>query len=280
MNEGAARAECAPLGMAQQPAARVELAGRLAREPEGWTETMPAEERPVARQQRGIRRSAASSREGLVSLSAAGTSLAPRELKGELGDLIDGARRRLRGLMRRQGIPARDAEDIVQETLLALVARWETIGRPRAWLAAVVAHKCAAYRRQGVRQRVNLVDPAELEALAGSCAVPQEAVVRRLDLARLCTALPARQRRLLRLIYVAGLTHREASIRLGGRGRETLRKDLYRALRRMRQRARALRAARHRERQTSFAGAAAPQVRSAGVEGTGGLRESGRFVRQ
>jgi RNA polymerase sigma factor (sigma-70 family) len=214
---------------------------------------MPAGEPGSSRGAGAIRRRAPSSREGLAPVSVAGAVLAPRQIKGELGEVIEWARRRLQGMVRQKGIPARDAEDIVQETLLALVGKWETIGRPRAWLAAVLAHQCAAYRKRGGQQRVNLVDPAELETLAGSCAVPQEALVRRLDVARLCAALPARQRRLLRLIYVGGFTHREVGIRLGGRGRETLRKDLYRALRRMRQRARALRAAHHREGQTDGA---------------------------
>ncbi len=107
-----------------------------------------------------------------------------------------------------------DAEDLVQETLIAIHAKrgtWDT-GQPfTAWAFSIARHKLIDHlRRQGRRPTAPLDDAGDLFA---DHTVEDGAA--RHDLTRVLALLPVRQRRLIEDIRVQGLSVAEAAERHG-----------------------------------------------------------------
>lgn len=131
-----------------------------------------------------------------------------------------------------------DAEDLVQDTLLRAyraVDRFD--GRyPRAWLLTILRH--AEVSRRRVRRPYLLDDPdADLDRLTPAAdATPEELVV---DMTfdeiveAVFEALPLRDRQLVQLVHVDGLSYAEAAQVLGV-PRGTVMSRLHRARKRMR----------------------------------------------
>jgi RNA polymerase sigma-70 factor (ECF subfamily) len=124
----------------------------------------------------------------------------------------------LRGLARRDcariGLPAGDAEDIVQEVLLAIHLKRDTwdMDRPIGpWIMAIARNKLIdARRRRGDRT------PLPIDDLADSLAAVETADdgLDRHDLDRLLGGLGERQRDLVRALAVEGRSIRETAERL------------------------------------------------------------------
>jgi RNA polymerase sigma-70 factor (ECF subfamily) len=121
-------------------------------------------------------------------------------------------------LGRRSGT-AGDVEDTAQEVLLAVLQalpRYQDQGRPfLAFVYGIAAHKVAdAWRRSGSRP-----DPAEApDDQADTADGPEMLALRREghpDLVRSIDALPARQREILRLRIVVGLSADETASAVG-----------------------------------------------------------------
>ncbi|HVT56916.1 MAG TPA: sigma-70 family RNA polymerase sigma factor [Thermoanaerobaculia bacterium] len=150
-----------------------------------------------------------------------------------LSDCIAELLRRMRPaigrLFGRYHIPLAEAEDLLQDALMIMAAKWPGIINRQAWLLGTLRHHCLQYLRQTCRHRLQTVDPSSLEELAGADPPALERRDRALDLDRLVTALPQRQQRVLFLVYRLGMTHREAEP-LVGFAAETLRKDGSRAI--------------------------------------------------
>jgi DNA-directed RNA polymerase specialized sigma24 family protein len=149
-------------------------------------------------------------------------------------ELIAAFLRRMRPRLLRFLARSRDA-------LVELVVQWPYIEHPEAWLRGTLRNKCLTYFRghqRGLLRRFVTVDsPEDLERLAGPASAPVEECDRRLDLARLVRALPARQQRLLWLYYGLGLSERELLEHLSANrpaDLHTLRKDRWRAISRLR----------------------------------------------
>ena len=142
-----------------------------------------------------------------MALGLAGDAGAYRRLLAEI------APRLRRYFARRLSEPA-EAEDLVQETLIAIHTKRETYDprRPFApWLYAVARYKLIDYlRRQGVRRHV----PLEAAGVLLDEADP-EAGLARGDLDRLLAPLPARQRALLEDVKLKGMSVAEAARRHG-----------------------------------------------------------------
>lgn len=109
--------------------------------------------------------------------------------------------------------PARDPDDLVQDSLERAWARWETYsserGSARTWLLAILADRA---RRSRVRsQRLNLVD------LDPDLAAEQASTDRSelLDVRRAVEQLPSRQRHTVVLFYYVDLTVAETAAALG-----------------------------------------------------------------
>jgi RNA polymerase sigma-70 factor (ECF subfamily) len=138
---------------------------------------------------------------------------------------------------RRLGDDAAEAEDLVQETLLAIHLKRDTYDQRQPfspWAYAIARYKLLDhFRRRGVRRTVPLEDAGVL--LATETA--EEGVVRR-DLAKLMAELPERQSALVRDVKLTGYSIDEAARRQGvtpGAAKVSIHRSLQRLARLARQ---------------------------------------------
>lgn len=129
--------------------------------------------------------------------------------------LLTALRGRLHGFFaRRMGGRAGDAEDLVQETLIALHARRATFDRTQplgAWVYAIARYKLIDhYRRTGRRIQVSLDDAGALAAPDASAAAEAK-----LDVDRGLAGLPPRARDLVRSVKIEGTPVAEVAARTG-----------------------------------------------------------------
>ena len=116
------------------------------------------------------------------------------------------------GVCRRALPDLADAEDAFQATFLVLVRRASrlvatpTVG---AWLFEVAVRTAANARRKNAHRL------ARIAGLPDAIADPRPAAAPAADLDKILHGLPERQRAVLLMCYVEGLTHREAAGRLG-----------------------------------------------------------------
>jgi RNA polymerase sigma-70 factor (ECF subfamily) len=114
----------------------------------------------------------------------------------------------------RVGMSANEAEDVVQETLLAIHLKRDTWNpcRPFSpWVKAIARNKLVdAIRRRGPRKQISIDDFAEIIASEPNEPTP---IFGKLD-AHL-QSLPARQRTVVRAISLEGASIRETAIRFG-----------------------------------------------------------------
>lgn len=146
--------------------------------------------------------------------------------KAALAELLRRHAPLLAGLCRRALADATLAEDAVQEACLAAMLNLDRLRRPDRfgpWLAGIGLNVCRRWRRQRAREawsseampggRRIAVDPLGDEA-ADPAALVEEAEARE-RVRRAVAALPAGQRAAVALVYLAGLTQREAAVELG-----------------------------------------------------------------
>ncbi|HLI66654.1 MAG TPA: sigma-70 family RNA polymerase sigma factor [Caulobacteraceae bacterium] len=144
---------------------------------------------------------------------------------------------RLRGYFgRRLGTQAVDVEDLVQETLIAVHRKGHTFD-PRApftpWAYAIARHKLVDhFRKVGSRREA----PLEAAEALWSTDDPAEQTARG-DVARLLSALPERQRRLIQDVKLTGLSIEEAS-RASGLSVANVKVTLHRAMKALARRVR------------------------------------------
>lgn len=107
-----------------------------------------------------------------------------------------------------------DAEDIVQETLLAMHLKrhtWDESQPLEPWVRAIAHHKLVdALRRRGFRDSVPIDDYIDLPAEA-----PGEEDLTSSECADLLGGLPERQRQIVQGISIEGYSAREIGDRLG-----------------------------------------------------------------
>src|SRR3954463_12187735 len=132
--------------------------------------------------------------------------------------LLDELSGRLRAYYARRAPPGIDAEDLVQETLIAVHTRRATYdaGQPfTAWAYAIARYKLIDALR---RARLHLRAPAEaadaLFAPEGASGGADAAMAAR-DLERVMAELSPRTRDLIRATRIEGLSTREAAERHG-----------------------------------------------------------------
>jgi RNA polymerase sigma-70 factor (ECF subfamily) len=144
----------------------------------------------------------------LMLLSLGGDGTAYRELLLELSV-------RLRGYYRRRlGEECSDAEDLVQETLMAIHSRRATFDRAQLftpWAYAMARYKLVDhFRRSRVRASVSVDDCEELFATDET----EQAVAAR-DVDRLLSRLPRAMREAIRLTRIEGHSIDDAAQRTG-----------------------------------------------------------------
>lgn len=156
----------------------------------------------------------------LMIAGLAGDAAAYRVLLTALGDV-------LRRYYRRR-IAAQDAEDLVQEALIAIHTKRATYdsGQPfTPWLYAVARYKLMDHlRRKRVRAAISLEEAGDLFAQDES-----EAALARRDLDRLLATLPEATQRAIRQVKIEGLTTDEAALR-SGRSEIAVRVGIHRGL--------------------------------------------------
>lgn len=168
--------------------------------------------RTPAREERGVELGANAEEEWAVLMRAAidGDSGAYRRLFETLTPALRASARRN---CARMGLSADEAEDIVQETLLAIHLKRHTwdMGRPIApWIRTIARHKLIdARRRRGERAPQPVDEFADILAADGA-----EDAQDRGDLDRLIEKLDERPRDLVRSLSVEGRSVQETAVRL------------------------------------------------------------------
>jgi RNA polymerase sigma factor (sigma-70 family) len=150
----------------------------------------------------------------------------------ELETLLERCRPQLSRVLFRFRVPHQDAEDLLQETVLILISKWDSVRCPEAWLVATLRNRCIIYWRRRRARIYEAMDQALLEVLAELAPPPQERTDLRCDLAEALGRLEPRQRSLLELRYRWGCTSQEAGDRLG-HGAASVRKMTQRSIARL-----------------------------------------------
>ena len=122
---------------------------------------------------------------------------------------------RLKRLLGTYHIPPEDAEDVLQQTLLALLYQWERVRDPECWLLGTLKRHCLMYWRNSRRRIYSAVDSTVLEWLSEPVAPSQERSDMLCDLENLLGRLPLRCRSLLRLRFRMGFEPTEIARVLG-----------------------------------------------------------------
>jgi len=141
--------------------------------------------------------------------SQSGDAVAYRSLLGELATRLGGYFRK-----RLAAAYAADAEDLVQETLLALHSRRATYDPARpftAWVHAIARYKLTDHLRQRYDQPAAALD--ETAWIAAEDV--SEGAHAQLDLKRLLAAVPAGQRAWIRSVRIEGQSIAEVAARAG-----------------------------------------------------------------
>lgn len=118
-------------------------------------------------------------------------------------------------VLARHAVPSSDAEDLLQETLFALVFKWDTIRNHEAWLLSTLQNRCVIYWRKRNEECLEAVDAAILEALAGPQDPGQRQAELRHDLNVALCRLPERHRNVLELRFGLGCKSSEIAETLG-----------------------------------------------------------------
>jgi RNA polymerase sigma-70 factor (ECF subfamily) len=126
-------------------------------------------------------------------------------------------------------IPPQDAEDVIQESVLTLLYKWERIHSAEAWLLATLKRRCLMYWRSRRSRLTDAVDTMVLELLAEPASPGQEHAEISHDLERALGSLPTRCQNLLRLRYGLGYKPAEVADQLGYRA-SSIRKVASRCL--------------------------------------------------
>jgi RNA polymerase sigma factor (sigma-70 family) len=141
----------------------------------------------------------------------------PTENLTTFEDFLKAVEPKLKRLLALHHIPGDDAEDVIQQALLALLYQWERVRDPESWLFGTVKRHCKMYWRTHRRRIYSAVDSALLELLSAPMAPSQERTDLLCDLESLIDRLPRRCRSVLRLRYRLGYEPTEVAQMLGYR---------------------------------------------------------------
>ncbi len=139
----------------------------------------------------------------------------PQDSELPVEEFLDRIQPRLRSILAHHRIPPEDAEDVLQQALLALVYKWDEIRGPESWLLGTLRHKCLVYWRSRRRSLYHAVDAVILDHFADSTKSDQERLELASDLNALVADLPERCRKILRLRYRLGYDPPEVAEEMG-----------------------------------------------------------------
>jgi RNA polymerase sigma factor (sigma-70 family) len=141
----------------------------------------------------------------------------PQDPAVAFDDFLRRVEPRLKRVLSNYRIPGDDAEDVLQQALLALLYQWERVRDPECWLVGTLRRHCLMYWRTHRRRIYSAVDSSILEWLSEPVAPAQERAELRCDLENLIGRLPSRCRSLLQLRFRLGYEAPEVAQRLGYR---------------------------------------------------------------
>jgi len=145
-------------------------------------------------------------------------------------------RHRLKNVLRSYDIPFQDAEDLLQDSLLDAIRKWDTIYNKECWLIGTLRFKCSNYWKR-IRNKIpQPMDLPELEELCEPLPPPQAKRDDVLDLRHTLSSLDPRHRKALWLRFAMGFTPQEVADRLGY-CHSSVRKLTQRAMMRLRREA-------------------------------------------
>jgi RNA polymerase sigma factor (sigma-70 family) len=91
-----------------------------------------------------------------------------------LEELLEQVRPRLKQVLKKYAIPFQDAEDLLQEAVLDLLRKWDTVRTKDAWLVGTLRFKCSDYWKRKRMERVQAFDLPELSQISPPQAPEQE----------------------------------------------------------------------------------------------------------
>ena len=143
-------------------------------------------------------------------------------LKGPRGDvsaaeLLERLGPTARKVFARYRIPPHEAEDLLQQALVGLLTRRDSVRDPEAWTLGALRNLCRLYWRRRRSLLYESVDSAILESVADPERPEQEREDVARDVQRVLLQLPDRCRSVLDLRYRMGCRPKEAARRLGYR---------------------------------------------------------------
>jgi RNA polymerase sigma factor (sigma-70 family) len=134
-----------------------------------------------------------------------------------LEELLEAVRPRLKKVLNVCEIPLQDAEDLLQETFLELLRKWDSVRHKDSWLVGTLRFKCSNYWRNRRAAPVEAFDLPDLDGMAPPRPPDQERAAILHDLRRLVGGLEDRDRAVLYLRFGLGLSTAEVALRLGYR---------------------------------------------------------------
>lgn len=143
------------------------------------------------------------------------SALDQEPLQDDLPQLIEQLETEFARLFTYFRIPAQDAEDLLQDTLVLYITKRPQILSPEAWLIGTLRYRCLLYWRKRRRRLLEAVDEALLLELVGTAPARQENDDLARDLSGAIGRLPNRCRSLLRLRYGLGCDDPEVADRMG-----------------------------------------------------------------
>jgi RNA polymerase sigma-70 factor (ECF subfamily) len=141
---------------------------------------------------------------------------APR-VASELDRLLIEFEGQIYGTFARFSVPPQDAEDILQDGLLALVTKAASIHNPGPWLLAALRHGCVSYWRRRRRWLYEQIDEALKDTPVEGSEQSQDMQGWRCDLRDAISQLPKRCKELLHLRYRLGCETGEMADAMGYR---------------------------------------------------------------
>lgn len=130
-------------------------------------------------------------------------------------DLAKRIHPRLRSILSRYGVPAQDAEDLLQTSLTVTLRNWHSLENPEGWLVRTLVNQCLMYWRSRKRRPEATVDWRSAENDAPRVASPEAWILDRRNAEQQLARLPRHCQLVIRLRTVYGFNAGEIAALLG-----------------------------------------------------------------
>lgn len=129
--------------------------------------------------------------------------------------LLSRLKPRLKQILSRYGVPAQDAEDLIQTAVISTLRNWERLAEPEGWLIRTLVNQCLMYWRRRRRHPEAQIDAETAVEFLPQVPSPEDVLVGRRDIERQIAKLPSSCQRLLRLRFHFGFSAAEVAQLMG-----------------------------------------------------------------